>query len=169
MSPPGRPPLLLIDGHNVVFATKKYRQALESQDMRGAVNVVVNDLVNLAASGGPEIIAVFDGREAGSSEVVSPGLRVVFSPGNRSADSVIERLVFNMANEWEITVCTADFAQQKVVLRDGVGRMFPSGLIDLMDDVSEESQPQRQGDRLLRVEDQLPDDIREALDKMRNK
>lgn len=169
MSAADRSPLLLIDGHNVVHAVERYRRVEKSQAMRGAVDALINDLVNLAAGGGSEIIVVFDGREAGSSKAVSRGLTVVYSPGNRSADAVIERLVFKLANERDITVCTADYAQQKVVLREGVRRLFPSGLMDLMEEAIEEARPQRSVDRLLRVEDQLPEVVLEALDKMRKR
>ena len=167
MSAEDRPPLLLIDGHNVVYAVERYRRVEKSQRMRGAVDALINDLVNLAGSGGLEIIVVFDGRDAGSSQTVSSGLTAVYSPGARSADSVIERLAFKLSNERDITVCTADYAQQKVVWREGVRRLFPSGLMDLMEEAGREAKPDERGDRSFRVEDRLPEAVRDALDKMR--
>lgn len=167
MSAEDRPPLLLIDGHNVVHAVEKYGRVKKSQDMRSVVEALIKDLVNLAASGESEIIVVFDGRGAGSSQTVSPGLTVVYSPGARSADSVIERLVFKLSKERKITVCTADYVQQKVVWREGVRCLFPSGLMGLMEEAGAEAKPDEKGDRYLRVEDRIPEAIREALDKMR--
>ena len=167
MSAGDRLPLLLIDGHNVVHSVEKYRRLEKSQAMRGAVDALINDLVNLAGIDGSEIIAVFDGRDAGSSQTISSGLTAVYSPGARSADSVIERLVFKLSTERDITVCTADYAQQKVVWREGVRRLFPSGLMDLMDEADQEAQPDETGDRSFRVEDRLPATVRDVLDKMR--
>ena len=169
MSAEDHPPLFLIDGHNVVHAVEKYRRVKKSQDMRSVVEALIKDLVNLAASGESEIIVVFDGRGAGSSQTVSPGLTTVYSPGAHSADSVIERLVFKLSTERDITVCTADYAQQKVVWREGVRRLFPSGLIDLIEEAGREAKPDKIGDRSFRVEDRLPEAVREALDKMRKK
>ncbi len=167
MSEPQADPLLLIDGHNVIYAIEKYRRCKDEEAMPAAIECLIQDLINLSGSGDADLIVVFDGRGGGSAEQVAPRLTVMFSATSQSADSVIERLVFKSASEREITVCTADYAQQKVIWRQGVRRLFPAGLMDLMSEAAEEARVQPRGDRSLRLEDRLPDSVRASLKEMR--
>jgi predicted RNA-binding protein with PIN domain len=160
--------LLIIDGHNVVYAVGRYRELKDGAGMEAAVDRLVGDLLNLSGSVDPEIIIVFDGRGPGSAKKISAGLTVMYSAGGKSADQVIERMVFERHREEGLTVCTADYAQQKVIWREKVKRMVPTELMALMSATAEEAKDARTpGSKALHLEDRLPESIRRALDEMR--
>ena len=67
---------------------------------------------------------VFDGRKAGSdAALTSKYLEVFFSPGNLSADTVIERLVCKSPNSGKILVVTSDHAEHDTVSSAGAYTM----------------------------------------------
>lgn len=160
--------LIVIDGHNVVHAVDRYRH-LKDGGMAEAMAMLMSDLVNLAGLIETEIIVVFDGRGARSSERISDRLTAIYSAGGQSADAVIERLVFEESGGRAMTVCTADNVMRKVVASKGVHSLFPAGLMDLMEDAVDEARPISAGDQSLRVEDHLSKSIIESLDRLRKR
>ena len=157
--------LLIVDGYNIIHALDRYRD-LQKQDRQAAVNKLITDMVNLTGAAEADITVVFDGRgEGGTLEVGR--VKVVYTREGQSADTVIERLVFSQDGEKTIGVCTADWAQQKVVGRRGVKRMAPRELDDMMTAEFEEAQDDRPADRRARLEDRLPPSVRRRLDEMR--
>lgn len=157
--------MLIIDGYNVIHALARYRE-LNSADGKDAVDKLINDLVNLTGSSGIDITVVFDGRRDGS-ETKTGRLTVVYSSGKQSADSVIERLVFDAGDDRKIAVCTGDYAQQKVVGRRGVRRMAPRELEDMLTESPQDSREATKVKKRNRVEDRLPEDIKSKLEDLR--
>jgi len=90
--------ILIVDGHNVLHKLERYRQ-LKNQKFQLAADRLVVDLVNLSGSGDFEIIVVFDGGRATTESEVGD-VKVIYSGESKSADSIIEKLVFKIA--WNV-------------------------------------------------------------------
>lgn len=160
--------MIVIDGHNLVNKVEPYL-TLKKTRMEDAVAALVGDLINLAGLVDEAIIVVFDGRDSGSESSPVPRVRVIYSAGGRTADSVIERLVFERAQDRTITVYTADMGLRNVVWRPGVRCVSPEGLVELMRELTEEARSKPPGDTRLRVEDRLTEEAKEKLDKLRHR
>jgi hypothetical protein len=148
-----------------MHALKRYRGP-QKDDTGTVVDRLLADLINLAGSTGVDIAVVFDGRSTGSKTKIG-GLTVIYSNAGQTADTVIERLVFESAGEIKIAVCTGDYAQQKVVGRRGVRRMAPRELEDLMAAAVDEVKENSPGPKRNRLEDRLPEPVRRQLEKLR--
>lgn len=156
---------LIIDGHNVIHRLKRYRRLQEGVREK-AIEKLIADLVNLSGSGDLDIIVVFDGGER-PNETEIGGIKVVYSGSVSSADSVIEKLVFKTSSERSVTVCTSDYAQQKVVWRKGTKRMTPRDLGEMMTDTFEENREVNTGKTRFRLEGRVSESTRKKLEDMR--
>ncbi len=157
--------ILIVDGHNVLYKLERYR-LLKNQKLQLAADKLVVDLVNLSGSGDYEIIVVFDGGRTSTENDVGD-VKVIYSGELKSADSVIEKLVFKIAEDRTVVICTLDNAQQKVVSRNGTSRLTPRELDSLFTDNREESQEMRPKSTRFRVDSRLPDSVRDKLEKIR--
>jgi predicted RNA-binding protein with PIN domain len=122
--------LLIVDGYNVIFRAERYQKA-KAAGLEVAVERLVNDLVNLGAFQGLEIVVVFDGKQK-SQKTVGP-VKVIFTSEKQKADEVIARLVFNLKEP--ATVCTNDYLLQKLIFRPGIMRLTVAELMALIDEV----------------------------------
>ena len=122
---------LVVDGYNVIAASKRYRRLAES-DLESARAALVGDVV-IFALGTYRAVVVFDG--AGNPESDGhphhvPGAIVVFSAHGVDADTVIETLVHRHRQKAEeVVVVTSDAQTQWTVLGPGVSRMSASEFV----------------------------------------
>ena len=156
---------LIIDGHNVIHRLKRYRR-LQERTHKTAIEELIADLINLGGSEDVDITVVFDGRETTPVTEIG-GIKVVYSGNNRSADSIIEKLVFEASGERSVTICTSDYAQQKVVWRKRTKRMTPRDLDEMMADTSEENRELNDGKTRFRLEGRVSKSTRKKLEDMR--
>lgn len=157
---------LLVDGYNVIRATPPYRD-LAHRDLEAARAALVGDV---AAYAGPECCAtvVFDGggnpHSTGAPHVMW-GVEIIFSPYGVDADTVIESLARRGRESGEeVEVVTSDAQTQWVVMGEGVIRRSSiefAGELRSSDAEWREHAPM--GRRSVRVEDQIPDEVRDAL------
>lgn len=113
------PDWLIIDGYNLLHQTDALAWLVHS-DLQSARHRLVRLVENTAHRMAQKTTIVFDGREAGSDDALtSPLLEVFFSPGNLSADTVIERLVSRFEQPEMILVVTSDYAEQATVSSAG--------------------------------------------------
>lgn len=115
---------LVVDGYNV---TKLEWGTLTLEAQR---NRLVRGLAGLAAQTGAEVTCVFDGADL---DAVPPlgvprGLRVLFSPGGRSADELIRQLVAAEPTGRLVLVVSNDREVIDGVRRSGA-RPIPSGAL----------------------------------------
>jgi predicted RNA-binding protein with PIN domain len=159
---------LILDGYNLLGALERYRgdgAALEERRDR-----LVRDALRAAGWTGAEIIVVFDAHgspEPGKTEPLAGGVvRVVYTAPGESADDEIERLVERL--EGEVTVYTADFAQQRAVLARGGRRGTPREFAELLDELPALVQaPDRKWRS--RISDHLSPETRRALEEIRRR
>jgi predicted RNA-binding protein with PIN domain len=118
-----QPDWLIIDGYNLLHQVDEL-QPLIRTDLLVARHRLVRWVENTAHRLAPQTTIVFDGRETGIDETLtSTHLEVFFSPGNLSADTVIERLVAKYARPEKILVVTSDLAEHATVSSAGADVM----------------------------------------------
>ena len=114
---------LIIDGYNLLHKAPELARMLGS-DIQSARHRLVRLAEATALGMARQTTIVFDGREAGSDAALTSGcLEVFFSPGNLSADSVIERLVCKFPTPGKILVVTSDHAEHDTVSSAGAHTM----------------------------------------------
>ncbi|HEX21214.1 MAG TPA: hypothetical protein ENH19_00995 [Actinobacteria bacterium] len=155
-------PKLIVDGYNVIHRLEKYRR-LQKKEVELAVNQLINDLSRLRASTDCRVTVVFDGK--GESVEMKAGVEVIYSAKGKTADTVIERL--SRSEKGRLMVVTADYQQQKVVFRKDVSRITPHELSMLIEEADEEIRSDRPVSDRTFLEDRLPRDIRDKLDRWR--
>uniref|UniRef100_A0A7C1J849 NYN domain-containing protein n=1 Tax=Ammonifex degensii TaxID=42838 RepID=A0A7C1J849_9THEO len=117
--------VIIVDGYNLIFT-----QGLEKKvaDLAHARERLVNLLSQYAALTGTEIILVFDAYRVKSTRqhtVQQNGITVVFTSEGETADTVIERLAAHLINHYTVSVVTADWPEQRIVIGYGALRIPP--------------------------------------------
>ena len=121
---------LIIDGYNLLHKVPELAQML-GLDIQGARHRLVRMTEKTAHNMARQTTIVFDGREAGQdTALTSKYLEVFFSPGNLSADTVIERLVCKFEHPEKILVVTSDHAEHDTVSSAGAYTMSSEEFMD---------------------------------------
>ncbi len=109
---------LIIDGYNLLYqdgALNGLRGELQTARQR-----LVRRIERAAPEMAPRITVVFDGREGGRDAAFDARhLEVIFSPANRTADAVIERMVSEAKEPERICVVTSDRIEAQIVSAAG--------------------------------------------------
>lgn len=129
---------LVVDGYNVINAWD-YLKKLSSISLEEARDVLVEWVVDYAASTGEKAIIVFDAytvKGAKPKEIDDRGIRVVYTKENQTADSYIESLVERVLSKPGnmVRVVTSDWAEQQVVLGSGAIRVSPREMLEQFQD-----------------------------------
>ena len=121
---------LIIDGYNVLHQVEELAKLLRT-DLQGARHRLVRMIEETAHNMAKQTTIVFDGREVGSDAALSSKyLEVLFSPGNFSADTVVERLVCKLPNPGKSLVVTSDHAEHDTVSSAGAQTMSSEEFMD---------------------------------------
>ena len=109
---------LIIDGYNLLHQDEALNG--HRQDLQTARQRLVRRVERVAPELAPRITVVFDGRERGRDVAFdAPHLEVLFSPANRTADAVIERMVAEATHPERILVVTSDHVEEQIVSAAG--------------------------------------------------
>jgi predicted RNA-binding protein with PIN domain/cytochrome c-type biogenesis protein CcmH/NrfG len=118
---------LIIDGNNLVHQMPR-RAGLPFAAARTDLARQIDEVGGVLAK---RVILVFDGTRGGEDEVFrASSVEVLFSPGNRTADDMIERMVATEADKHDIVVVTSDRAERDTVLAVGGGVMSCAHFLD---------------------------------------
>lgn len=121
---------LIIDGYNLLHKIPELARMLGT-DIQSARQRLVRLAEGTALGLARQTTIVFDGREAGQdAALTSTHLEVFFSPGNLSADTVIERLVCKFEGSGKILVVTSDHAEHDTVSSAGAYTMSSEEFMD---------------------------------------
>ena len=163
-------PLLLVDGYNVIGAWDRVRR--ENLTHEEAREALIHLLADYAGYSGQEIVVVFDGYKSGRrvrSEDWVSGVQVVFTMQGETADNYIEAVCDKTPRYREVRVATSDSVEQTVTMGRGAMRISSRELLIELTHVRAtgrashaQSGPQRNT-----VDGHLPEDVRQALEKMR--
>ena len=125
-SAPGdeRPPLLLIDGYNLIFADEELKE-LSTIDAGSARDSLIERLVNYAGYTGMEVKLVFDAYKVvpgGGSTEKHNGVEVIFTAADELADVRIGRMA-DAAGTRRVYVVSSDRLVQQDVWTKGAMRI----------------------------------------------
>ena len=168
--------LYLIDGYNVIHHSAILKP-LAMLDFEAARDALITKVSRYCSVGGDSASIVFDGRgrrlKARPPDGLSPRLTGSFSPHHLSADSVIERTVYQAADRHAITVVTADRGIRSLCLGMGSPAMMPDIFLDMMRESVDELTRQIESDRTRQstnvLEDRLDPHTRAWLHRLRGR
>lgn len=137
----------IVDGHNVIFANKEYWHFIE-EDTELSRLCLQRELMNIARLRGLEVLLVFDGKlsqHRADEEEVMPGFRVIYTSRQETADSYIERTVYELQGKYvDIYVVTSDGQEQMQVLGSGAFRMSAREFVQTLQEAKKETTQKRQ-------------------------
>ena len=112
---------IIIDGYNFLFAIDSIRKAAES-DIARARDMLTRLMCDYAAFRKCKVIIAFDAYKRqngeGSVEEIGP-VTVVYTREKQTADSYIERVTYEIAEEHTVRVVTGDYQEQLIILGSG--------------------------------------------------
>lgn len=108
---------LIVDGHSLLYRDPDLAQRQRAGRGAAARRRLVRKLDRVAGALARRITVVFDGRAEGGpgDEPASRAVEILYSPGDRTADTVIEGLVLSAADRGRITVITSDRMERESV------------------------------------------------------
>ncbi|HDP70254.1 MAG TPA: NYN domain-containing protein [Actinobacteria bacterium] len=156
---------IIIDGYNIINRESRYNQ--HKDDLETARVKLIEDLVNYGALVGCDITVVFDGSaNIGGSERKTNihGVEVYFTKRGQTADSLIEKLAYEVKKFKKVVVVTADYDQQKAVFSEGVLRKTPGEMAnEIIETKNQSLVPKKVKSKRMFLEDRLSEKVRESL------
>lgn len=119
------PTCLIVDGYNMIYAWDDLK-ALASKSLFDAREQLISELVNYQGYKGWSLIVVFDGtkqRGNGGSSSRHGSSMIVYTPSGMSADSYIEKKVYELRNKFQCVAATSDGLIQNSVFAHGARRI----------------------------------------------
>lgn len=117
---------VIIDGYNMIGQSQKLSRVAK-ESLEEAREQLLIEISNYSAVTKGEIVCVFDAYDRGTpqSEYEYHGVHVVFTKEHETADSFIERYVYNIYNKHttHITVVTSDMSEQHAIFGTGAYRL----------------------------------------------
>jgi predicted RNA-binding protein with PIN domain len=163
---------LIVDGYNVI-ARAAGRPLAKVENLEEARQNLLAALSEYAAYTGQQVIVVFDAhRAAGAGGVQEEaGVTVIFTMQHETADDRIERLVYELKDDYDnITVATSDAAEQQLAFGRGALRISADELVRHLTQMRDEVR-QRIQEREVRGRSEIGDtvarDVAKILEKWR--
>jgi predicted RNA-binding protein with PIN domain len=97
---------IIIDGYNLI--------GVHHKDLRKERDLLVDSLIEYRRRKGHDITLVFDGWKTGEgkeNQMVTGGIRVIYSRIGENADSVIKRIISSDRREWIVVTGDRDISQ----------------------------------------------------------
>ncbi|MBU4198344.1 MAG: NYN domain-containing protein [Verrucomicrobia bacterium] len=121
---------LLIDGYNLIFQLPAGRQDMPP-DMAGKRQRLLRMLDDMAGVLADRVTVIFDGRSAAPGDATeSPHVEIIFSPPDKTADTVIEQLVCGTEHPEKILVVTSDRRENETIRAAGAEVMSCAAFLD---------------------------------------
>ncbi|MFC1736464.1 NYN domain-containing protein [Candidatus Hydrogenedentota bacterium] len=126
------PDTLIIDGYNVIHHDDGMKSVLNNYGPEEARSALISVLCKLPLSRDDRIIVVFDGKSGvgdGPTEKAPKGIKIVFSKGSDTADTVIERMIYQQKSNKCTTVVSRDNHLRDLCIGLGAGVMSPDNFL----------------------------------------
>lgn len=125
---------LIIDGYSLLYRDLSLARQ-RARNMALARELLIRKIDRLADALAPTVELVFDGR-ASSREAFHAGrLQLVYAPGDKTADTVIEQLVHGDPNPSEICVVASDRLELDTVTAANAQAMSCVSFLEWLDQV----------------------------------
>jgi predicted RNA-binding protein with PIN domain len=167
--------LYIVDGYNFLFNYYSTKE-VSSEQIEFFRDELLSDLIQYKNYNNCSMMVVFDAKHgdkfAQSRETID-GIKIIYSKGGETADSIVERIVHSNEKYDRIFVITSDYLQQKVVFKENVYRRsireFAIELSDFKKRITAKVSEQRvkTSHSFYSLENRLEKSTREKLDKMR--
>ena len=166
----------LVDGYNVLHKCRTLKGLLRA-DLETAREALIDKVAHHCAQTGTRVTIVFDGRARQNTERVAHNrnvgsLEVLYSPAQLTADSVIERMVYESPRKMEVVVVTNDRGVRDLCRGMGALVMDAANFLQSIEEsgrsTSEQLQRTRQNSPH-HLEDRLDSEAIEQLKRLRKK
>lgn len=166
---------IVVDGYNVINSWEDFSK-LKEEDLSHARDLLVHKVSEYAAFYDYHAVLVFDAMEVkGPANITEmAGATVVYTAENETADTWIERYVYQIAHGGaKVFVVTSDYAEQNSILGSGAYRIssreFKEKYLYAKKRIAEkiECRPGRSGRN--EIEGRIHPGVLENLEKMRRK
>lgn len=161
--------ILIVDGYNVIHL-KAELEGKKIKNLEKEREELIEQLNSYAGYKEFETILVFDAWKQAEKQVheeTRGRIQVVYTEKDQTADSYIEKRVFEMPRLYRVIVVTSDYSIQRQVLANGGERMSSRELIE---DLLRQSiiQPKKSQDKAQSDQNKIVDYLDEAaLEKMK--
>ena len=160
----------MIDGYNVINAWNELKQMSEN-DLDGARKKLIDILSDYQGFKKCKVTIVFDSHlvkgAMRKTENIN-GVDIVFTAEGETADSYIEKYVYENAHDENIVVVTSDYLEQLMILGSGATRMPPRQFKSEIEKTKKEINNVINNYSKHRLEDHLDEKIIEILKKLRD-
>jgi predicted RNA-binding protein with PIN domain len=117
--------MLIIDGYNLIYSWDSLKKTA-SQSLESARDTLIDILINYVAYTKTELTLVFDAylvKDGKGSDFMRDGVHVVFTKQDQTADTYIEKMMFELGPNYNIRVVTGDRLLQNSAVLSGILRM----------------------------------------------
>jgi predicted RNA-binding protein with PIN domain len=166
---------IVVDGYNVINSWDEFSK-LKNEDLSFARDLLLHKVSEYAAVNDYKGVLVFDAMDRkGPADIEEhAGVTVVYTAENETADSWIERYVYQIAKgEAKVYVVTSDYAVQNMILGSGAYRIssreFKEKYAYTRKRIEEKLAPAKGGAGRNEMEGRMHPGVREHLEKLRRK
>ncbi len=166
----------LIDGYNVIHKCPQLR-ALTRTNFEASRDTLIDRVARYCGLTSHHAKIVFDGcgrrQEPSLPECGTAGVEIIYSPGQHTADTLIERIVYSSANRRDYIVVSGDRGIRDLVRGLGGMTMIPDSFLTeiqhVLDSASDALRNQSRQHRSSHLEERLSGDSLERLRKLKGK
>jgi len=160
---------LIVDGYNIINNWPDFA-GVRGQDLAHAREHLAEILANYQALSGKQVILVFDAHQVKGPETVEykNGMQVIYTGQGKTADQVIEQLVYSLGKGYAVTVATSDWLEQRLVLgKDGLRISARELRLLVMDTLAQSKRHYQVGEASPTLAHHLKADQFQVLERMR--
>ncbi|GMV93851.1 MAG: hypothetical protein AMXMBFR82_36290 [Candidatus Hydrogenedentota bacterium] len=168
--------IYLIDGYNVIHKCPQLRP-LTQTNFEASRDSLIDRVARYCSLTSHHAKIVFDGRgrrqEPSLPECGTANVEIIFSPGHHTADTLIERIVYDARNRRDYVVVSGDRGIRNLVGGLGGLTMIPASFLTEIDQALESASSalrnQTRQHRASHLEDRLSGDSLERLKRLKGK
>lgn len=168
--------IYLVDGYNVIHKCPQLRPLTETS-FEASRDSLIDRVARYCSLTSHHAKIVFDGRgrrqEPSLPECGTAHVEIIFSPGHHTADTLIERIVYDARNRRDYVVVSGDRGIRNLVGGLGGLTMIPESFLTEIDQMlasaSSALRNQSQQHRASHLEDRLSGESLERLNRLKGK
>jgi hypothetical protein len=166
----------IIDGYNLMHLSQGLVN-MANRNLESGRDELVNRVVRWAGTIDDEVTVIFDGQgrstELSDDPKAHPGVHVLFSSKQKTADDIIERAVYKAPRKEAVIVVSADRGIKELCLGMGALLMSPENFWTITQEaqqtVKASIKTQNRSTDVNRMEDRLDPDILKKLNDLKDK